>query len=380
MKILQVCSYLYPALTYGGPAKVVYDLSVALSKDNNVTIYTTDVWDQHRRIRSNEKAKSKRAFRVLYFKNLVNNWAYSARFFTGFGMVIQFIKEMKQFDITHIHDVYIVPQLLIGYICILAKKPFVFSPHGVLDPIRSVRRSFIKKIVWAVAKPVLNHSRMIIATSDKEARDLKKIGLKRIEVIHNGIPNTSKIKIKPLTLKLSSKKTILYIGKLHPQKGLMELMAAYQQAEKKYQLIIAGPDDGSLNNLLSFKQKNDLTDVHIVGYVDDAQKKSLYKVADVFAYPSYTEGFSISILEALQAGVPALITKGCNFPEVEQHHAGIIIPGKNIKKELVSALTKIYTIKSFRSTYGKRAIQLIKDNFSIEQMATKCLHAYETII
>ncbi len=380
MKILHICSYLYPALTYGGPAKVVYDLSKSLSKNSTVAIYTTDVWDQRRRIQVTERIKPSKSLKVLYFPNIINSLAYSIRLFTGFGMIARFLKDGKTYDVIHFHDVYILPQLVIGYICLLIKKPFVFSPHGVLDPVRTTRRSLIKKLFWLIAKPIVSRASSIIATSTKEAKDLKHMGFENVIVIHNGIPDEKLTKIKPFSMQLSSKKTLLYVGKLHPQKGLIELIKAYKKVQDRYHLIIAGPDDGALADLLAFRQKNNLSDVHIVGYVDDAQKKGLFKVSDLFVYPSYAEGFSISILEALQAGVPVLITEDCNFPDVRTHKAGIIIPGKNIEKELVSVLKKIPTIKSFKSTYGKRAMKLIRTDYSIERMAAKCQSVYEAIV
>ena len=86
-RILEVVSYFFPALSYGGPAKVVYDLSKELSKKNQITVYTTDVWDEERRIKESEKLKNSQNFKVCYFLNIINSLVFSQRFFTGFGMV-----------------------------------------------------------------------------------------------------------------------------------------------------------------------------------------------------------------------------------------------------------------------------------------------------
>ena len=147
MKILQVCSYLYPALSYGGPARVVYDLATALSTRHQVTIYTSDVWDSKSRIARNSQLQSSQSLRIKYFKNLVNSWAFKFRFFTAFTMVSKFLQEQSNFKVVHLHDVFIGPQLLIAYSCLFLHKPYLFTIHGVLNPVLLTRKSFLKKIM-----------------------------------------------------------------------------------------------------------------------------------------------------------------------------------------------------------------------------------------
>src|SRR5436305_804735 len=112
-KILEVCSYLYPALHYGGPAKVVYDLSRELAKKNQVTIYTTDVWNANSRLPTDRRLQSDNSFRVVYFRNLWNSIAFRQRLFTSWRMPLTFLKEHRQFDVVHLHDVFIPAQLMI---------------------------------------------------------------------------------------------------------------------------------------------------------------------------------------------------------------------------------------------------------------------------
>lgn len=377
MKILEVCSYLYPALSYGGPAKVVYDLSAELAKKHQVIIYTTDVWDQQRRIKNTEKLPAKRLLRIEYFKNVVNSWAYTARFFTGFGMIVHYGKKWQSYDVVHLHDVYIIPQLLIGYMALWHRKPLVISPHGVLDPVRSQRRSLVKAAVWLIAKPLLRRATVLIATSDKEATDLCTLGLKNSIVIENGIPQlTTKPSHRFSNLK-TTKQTLLYVGKLHPQKGLLELVKAYATVADKYQLIIAGPDDGLLKELIAYKNTHHLADLQLVGYVTDTDKRALFALADLFVYPSHAEGFSISILEALQAGVPVLITKGCNFPRVAEYAAGTILPGRNLVKELTMFLKSYQPTSAQSKKQQQNARQLIADYYSIGIMAAQVEKLYE---
>ena len=304
-RILEVVSYFFPALSYGGPAKVVYDLSKELSKKNQITVYTTDVWDEERRIKESEKLKNSQNFKVCYFLNIINSLVFSQRFFTGFGMVKKYWQERDSFDIIHIHDLFIFPQILITYIARIFKKPYFISPHAVLDPVRLKRRHFLKKMIFVLmGKGVLSHAEKIIATSDNEAAVLRNLGFDNVAVVYNGIstlkcnPSRKFSKFRKETL------TLLYIGKIHPLKGLAELLKALSGAKFNYQLLIAGPDDGGKKKLESEIENLGIKNIYFLGFVDENEKAELFSFTDIFVHPSLSEGFSMSILGALKYSKP----------------------------------------------------------------------------
>ncbi len=381
MKILQVCSYLYPALNYGGPAKMVYDLSVELSLKNGVTIYTTDVWDQSRRISKSEQLKGNKYLHVKYFKNIFNSFAFKLRLFTGFGMLIKFITEYKKFDIVHIHDVFIIPQLLIALCAICFKKPLFLTPHGILDPVRLQKKTIIKQLLLPIVYFILKRATQIIAVSKKEESDLKNLGLKKITTVYNGIP---KLDISPSkrfrSLKNNKKLTLLYIGKIHPQKGLKEALIALKKSNLDAQFIIAGPNDGGQKELEEAIKQYVIPNVYFIGYVNDGEKKELYQMSDLFVHPSYAEGFSISILEALQEGLPALISDGCNFPEVEANKAGYIAKIENLETDL----RRIFNLIAKNSTHLREmrnnSIKLIKNRYTVSLMSKQTYLLYEKYV
>ncbi len=329
MKILQVCSYLYPAMSYGGPAKVVYELSRELSQHHQVTIYTSDVWDQERRIKAQEKLKSSSALKVKYFNNWWNRAAYQYRFFSAFGMVGQYLREFKQFEVLHLHDVFIVPHLLIGLLARLFHRSYVVSPHGVLDPVRREHKSLLKMIVYRLlARPVLMAATYVIATSEVEARQLRKIGCAKVVVVWNGIAGDRSRPTNRYHFD-HQKKILLYVGKLHPQKGLVELVRAAADFPDQLQLVIAGPDDGiksKLDQLIS---------------------------------------------------LPVIITSGCNFPDVIKYNAGQVVLVKNLELQLKRALSKLLTGQTNLVSQGQNASQLVKRQYLVKTMAKRMVQVYE---
>ncbi len=369
-RILEVCSYLYPALNYGGPAKVVYDLSRELAKKHQVTIYTTDVWDANSRLPFHRRLSFRDSFRVVYFRNIWNSLAFRQRLFTSWRMPFTFIREHRQFDIVHLHDIFIPAQLLIGMFAIILKIPLIISPHGVIDPVRMQRKALIKKIMWLIAQPILQSSKALIATSDQEKKDLETMGFSKVVTVWNGVPaNTVQPSHSFSQFDHQKLFTFLYVGKLHPQKGLLELVRALEDSNIEAQLLLAGPDDGAEQDIRRYVELHHLKNVHLLGFVDDAQKQELFHLADIFVYPSYAEGFSISILEALQSGLPVLITEQCNFPDVKKYEAGVIIDANDLEKQLLSALTQVAGDRKKLASYSDNARKLVDSKYSIAMMA-----------
>lgn len=374
MRILQVCAYLYPALQYGGPAKVVYDLSLELSKNNNVTVLTSDVWDEKRRIQESEKLQNSKNIGFIYTKNIINSIAYTARFFSCFGMIPYFIFRRQSFDLVHIHDVFLIPQLFVGYLAVLFKVPVILSPHGILDPVRMKKKSTLKSLLYVtLVRHLLQRTSAIIATSDKEKLDLQQLGFSNVYTVWNGIPSVNSVK----KVKSQSGTTLvgLYVGKLHSQKGLIELLSVAKSfSSEQFKLILAGPDDGALVEIKS-AMNND--QVVLTGYVDERKKQLLFSKADFFVYPSHAEGFSISILEALSHTLPVVITDQCNFPLVEKYEAGYICKVRDLESNLESAILDILKNRSKLKKMSKQAEKLIEDHFTISIMAKEMKRIYE---
>jgi glycosyltransferase involved in cell wall biosynthesis len=376
MKILHLSPYFYPASSYGGPVGLLYQLLTEQAKQHQITVFTSDTFDEQRRISKNEKLKSSEKFSVVYSRNIINGWAFKYRLFTHFSIIIRYWQSRHQFDLLHIHDVFVLPQLIIGLLAIKDGKPVVFSPHGVLHQVRVQKKSLLKQIWMKLfVERLIKKSNTLIATSDDEAKSLSKFIPLQIMTVPNGIklPSTfKKIKnTKPIT-------TLLYVGRIHQQKGLQELVEAVKNTVSPIKVIIAGPDDGYLTQLESSIEKQNLNrKIEYIGPISEIQRNQLLSEVDIFIYPSYAEGFSISILEALAARLPVIITTGCNFPEVADRKAGVVVGLKNLSSDLATAIDQIATDEKLRKTMSKNAYQLVSESYTIEAMAKSLSKIYE---
>jgi len=381
MRILEVVPYFYPALSYGGPAKVVYQLSLALAKDNEVEVFTTDTYDLSRRITLSDRRKIDKKIKVSYFRNISNNLAFKYKFFCAPLMILEYIRRKDEFDIVHYHDFFAMHQMVMAVCSIILQKPYVISPHGILSPVRLRQRSLIKSVLLkTVGKFILDKSKAIIATSDSEKNDLKKITFRKVVTIENGYERPDVL--PKMTAKLRKYHnpdffTLLYIGRIHKLKGLDTLLKALAKLKgERCQLLIVGPDDGYKQYLEEVRDKNKIKNIHFLGAIlDEGEKAYLYNISDMFVYPSKSEGFSISILEALAAGLPVIISTACNFDKVKDYGAGSIFRAGD-SEELLKILK--YYIKKPKMTHGmsRRARKLVEENYSINRMKDDVVSVY----
>ena len=379
MRVAKVVPYFFPAMSFGGPAKVVYEFSKELAQKHEVTVLTSDAFTVSRRIAPTEKLPETKNFKVHYFRNVVNSAAYTQRLFTHFSLVPFVLKNKDSFDIYHFHDVFVLPHIVLGIILKILHKRYIISPHGILDPVRLQKKSLVKSLLLPLVFFMFSGAEKLVATSQKEADDLQSLGFKNVVTVYNGI-GTSSVKTNNRFKKMANKEkvTLLFIGKLHPQKGLYPfLQALYKAKASTFQLLIAGIDDGDESRLTEFVQQNTMKNVTFLGYVNEADKQSLYEISDCFIHPSDSEGFSISILEALQSGIPVLITEACNFDDVKKYNAGTVLPDNKVKT-ISDALKKV-THKQL-SLQKKNTKKLITDNFTIAIMAENLEELYAQAI
>ncbi len=384
MKILQVVPYLYPALSYGGPAVLVYQLAKELSKRYELSIYTTDAFDEKRRLRPSDIKEDPRYFSVTYSKNLSNCMAYKHKIFFSPSMIYTFWKKKDEVDLVHLHDFFVIHQIIITHICRLLRKPYYLSPHGTLDPTRLREKRLLKRLFMvSFGNKLLNGAEMVIATSEREKNHLKKLTNTKIEVVYNGVRLRRKTEEHRKPPKAAYKKNtlrLLYLGRLHKLKGLDTLLLAVHRLKtSKIQVNIVGPDDGYRGKLEELVNKKKVKGIKFLGPIyDDNRKEGLFDSTDIFVYPSKSEGFSISILEAMSYGKPVIISEACNFSEIEKEEAGTIFESGNVES-LAQAIEKFIENRKSVLEKGRNARQLVRKRYSIKAMADRMAGLYKQV-
>ena len=167
---------------------------------------------------------------------------------------------------------------------------------------------------------------------------------------------------------LRNRTIVLFLGRLHPKKGLSLLCDSWSKVCGGYpeaHLVIAGPDSDaqqqSLETLVA--ERGIESRVTFAGMLRGEEKWAALGAASFFTLPSYSEGFSISVLEALAAGTPVILSRQCYFPEVDLYQCGLTIEPEPLA--LQAALRECLELSpADRFLWGARAKQLVQDRFT----------------
>jgi glycosyltransferase involved in cell wall biosynthesis len=120
---------------------------------------------------------------------------------------------------------------------------------------------------------------------------------------------------------------VIAVGTLEPRKNLPTLLRAFARIKDQvdHQLVLVGPEGWMTGELNRTLQELDLGDrVRLTGFVSDEELGGWYSAADLFAFPSYYEGFGLPTVEAMRCGTPVLASNTSSFPEVVGD-AGVLI-------------------------------------------------------
>jgi glycosyltransferase involved in cell wall biosynthesis len=234
----------------------------------------------------------------------------------------------------HIHGLWEIHCMMAARMARARKRPYIISAHGMLEQ-WALRHKRLKKALYAALIEIrtLKSAACLRALSADEVDDYRRLGLTNpIAIVPGAIhaqPGASPDLFRSQYPQLDGKRIVLFLGRIHPKKGLHLLLRAWARTVKAedVHLVIAGPDSEDTQARLEqmtdeLKMRRSVT---FTGMLTGDRKWSALAAASLFVLPSYSEGFSVAVLEALATGIPVVVTTSCHIPEVALHHCGWVI-------------------------------------------------------
>ncbi|NVJ85989.1 MAG: glycosyltransferase [Algoriphagus sp.] len=366
MKIIHVVPSI--DLSSGGPSKSVTDLSIHQAlKGEKVSILTAASSNPYL------KESSISNFSLVFTKkeNLRKK-------------LLEFLNR-NEIDMLHGHGIW---QMPVHWMAKASKKkniPYIISPRGMLEPWALNVGKLKKKLALALyQRKDLAKAACIHATAKMEAENIRKLGFTNpIAVIPNGI-DLAEFPLKTSGEKYGTK-TLLFLSRIHPKKGIELLVEAWSQLDPKiksgWKIELAG--NGEKNYIQAIQkliQRKGLeSEITIIGPQFGQAKLEAYHRADLFLLPTYSENFGIVIAEALACGVPVITTKGTPWEELNELQAGwwIDIGTNSLKEALENALS---LSDEERKEMGLKGRKLIEEKYSIEVVARQMIQLYQWIL
>ena len=293
-------------------------------------------------------------------------------------------------DIVHLHGIWGIASRGLHRWLKSHDVPYVISPHGMLDS-WALGRSRMKKraarIVWEDS--LLRGAAFLHALNEAEANSIRLLGLRNpIRVIPNGVklPAMGEA-VSPSGQALAppdTRRSVLFIGRLHPKKGLTELILAWAllpaEIRSEWRLRVAGWDElGLLAKLKGLSHALKLEDViDFVGGVCGEVKDAVFRSASAFILPSYSEGLPIAVLEAWSYGIPVFMTPACNLVKGSEAEAAFEIDTDPVN--MANVLARTLNDRPALESSGRRGRVLVERDHGWPGIARAMHDAYAEIV
>ena len=252
---------------------------------------------------------------------------------------------------------------------------------------------------WSTKRAV-RRAKKIIAISANTKQDLIKLygaETEKIDVVYHGISSNKNYVISARFAKAPARRAkagiqdsgcriksgmtitkpyILYIGRVETKKNIQGLLEAYKVLKEEYniphQLVLAGAPGHGHKALRRALRACSGENVLELGYISEDEKWQLLGGADVFAFPSFYEGFGLPVLEAQISGVPVVCSDGSSLREIAGQGALFVNPQNNT--QIAEAIKQVIDDNVLRDRLRQSGEENVK-RFSWEKCAKETLEA-----
>ena len=313
------------------------------------------------------------SLREFAFSSQLTNWLW---------------RNITSYDLVHVHAIFSYPSTAAMLIARLKGIPYICRPLGQLCH-WSLQQGYQKKQAYLniIERANLNGSQALHFTTKQEQQEASNLNFKCPNfILPHGLAISAQIpeartKLRHQLQVAENEPIILFLSRLHPKKGLDYLIPALGKlTHKSFTFVLAGNGNSEyeieVENLL--QQHNISTRTYRVGFVQGEYKNLLLQGADLFALTSYSENFGVAVLEALAAGIPALITPGVALASMlKKERIGYVtdLNTDAITSSLEYCLNNLPELKE----KGDRAKQFTLKQYSWDSIAVKMFSIYQTI-
>ena len=298
------------------------------------------------------------------------------------------------------------------------KHPHVVAPRGMLDPWALNNSRFKKKLAALVFENAhLRRAACLHALCQSEVKSIRGYGLANpICVVPNGIDLPAMVESPGLMVEGSAlhrfaarRKTLLFLGRIHPKKGLVNLLKAWaavqrteggRQRSEEWVFAIAGWDEGGHEDELKrlatelgtawvgvreHRTSNiehptsNACSLLFLGPQFGEEKAACYRGCEAFILPSFSEGLPMVVLEAWAYGKPVLMTPECNLPE--GFAAGAALRIEPSAESIARALEDVFRAPpAALRTMGEKGRELVRDRFAWPNVASDMKAVYGWVL
>jgi glycosyltransferase involved in cell wall biosynthesis len=281
-------------------------------------------------------------------------------------------------DVVHLTAVYSPPTIPTLALCRLFRKPVMWSTRGALQIWRARRRKNLKSVWDKTCDLLCSPERVMLHTTSEPEKvaSVERIKHAQAVVIPNGVEGSQS---NGNQRRPSDDPTrLLFLGRLHPKKGIENLFQALATMTNGVTLSVCGEGETDYqSHLKSLAAELDLSRrVTFHGRVDGEAKEQQFAQADLCVVPSFTENFCNVVAESLARGVPVIASKGTPWARVTEIDCGLWVD--NDAATLAGAIRQMQTMPL--REMGERGRAWMQREFSWPNIGVQMIQQYEMLI
>ena len=359
MRVLQVVTLISPDGAYGGPLAVAVNQSVALQRRGH-RVELAATYRNYAAAPKNFRGLKAHTFRARRFVPVSG--------FAGWGsirMLFWALRRLRNYDVVHVHlgrDLVTLPMALMA---VVLGRRLVVQTHGMVVPTGHALAVILDPLL---TRPVLRRASGVLVLTERERADVADVCPRSgpVQELRNGVP------IPVLRSWPGPRVQLLFMARLPPRKRPVDFVrAALRLADghPEAEFVIVGPDEGELAEISGYLARSSVgAQIRYEGAVSPADAAQCVAQCDVYVLPSVNEPFPMSVLEAMAAGKPVIVTRSNGLAgAVEGARAGIVVDEG--LDALTSAMEAMLSDAGRRREMSQHARRLVENNFDIDDVA-----------
>ena len=357
----------------GGIAGVVPPLCEALKAASIESIVLTFAVDPDQRIRG--QVSSEMEPTAVMLEHSINSWSVAETI----ASEVSELRFSHPEIVLHNHGLWHPLNHALALVARRLRRPMITSLHGALLPWARAHKRSKKTIAWWLYQARdLTLAAKVHVTSEYEREQFLATGLSTpTSVIKFGV-DLGNVVASPAK---EGPKRLIFLGRVHPIKGLMNLLKAWSEVRPAgWRAVIAGPDElGHTAELRAEVLKLGILDsVEFVGPAYGRAKGELISSAAALVLPSFSENFGTVVVEALASGVPVIASTGTPWQELETERCGWWVTPD--AEGIASALRQLIgTAPAELTRMGHRGRQLVERQYTWHRCAALMAQEYRSM-
>lgn len=384
LRILVVIPSYLPAVRFGGPVFVVHGLCRSLvDAGHRVEVLTTDADVDGRLDVPLDRPVLRDGVSVRYCRFSAGPGGLGRRLYHAPALAAMAAEHMSKADVVHLHSVFLWPTLCAARVAAAGGKPYVVTPHGMLDEVLIKAQGTLRKRLWIALfeRRTLARAATVHVTSELEARQVASLGFERAPVrcVPNGLDFDITDSPEPDAEGRESG-AILSLGRLNWKKGcevLLDALALVPCAT----LTFAG--DGEPDYVAGLKRQAARlgleSRVRFVGQVGPDARRALLDASQCLVLPSTSENFALVVAEAMARACPVVVSPAVGLADaVDQARAGVV--ANATPEDTARAVQHILDDPRTAAMMGRRGRAHALQHFSWARVAPQMEALYRDVL